>query len=145
MYKHILVATDGSELAGKAVAHGLALTKALGARVTAVTVTEPWTAAAPGEVGIVVPADEYEGYAAAHARRILGQVKEAAEKEGVACDTLHVPDRFPAEGILEAAKKVGADLIVMASHGRRGVIRILLGSQAAQVVSHSTIPVLICR
>lgn len=145
MYKNLLIATDGSELATKAVEQGLGLAKALGAKATVVTVTEPWTAAVSGEMSIAFPVDDYEKGCAASAARVLAAASEIARKAGVACETQHVKDQFPAEGIVEAAKSRGADLIVMASHGRRGVTRLLLGSQANKVVTHSTVPVLICR
>jgi nucleotide-binding universal stress UspA family protein len=76
---------------------------------------------------------------------VLAGVTEAAGRIGVACATLHAEDRFPAEGILDAARTHGCDLIVMASHGRRGLTRLLLGSEAVRVPTHSTVPVLICR
>lgn len=145
MYKHLLIATDGSELAAKAVEQGLALAKKLGAKATAITVTEPWVAMVTGEMVIAFPAEEYEAGCAANAERILSRVAEVADNTGVACETLHVRDQFPAEGILATAKARGCDLIVMASHGRRGVARVLLGSQANKVVTHSSVPVLICR
>ncbi len=145
MYKHILIATDGSELAGKAVTQGLALAKALGARVTAVSVTEPWATMAPPEVLKEPFVQEFERAAAERAKRALDSVAAAAKEAGVACSTLHVRDRFPAEGILEAAAQVGCDLVVMASHGRRGVAKLLLGSQATEVLTHSAVPVLVCR
>jgi nucleotide-binding universal stress UspA family protein len=144
MYKHLLIATDGSELAGKAVATGLQLAKALGAEVTAVTVTEAWATMVPGEGAFVFPVEEYEQAAAQNAKRILADVAAQAQKVGVACDTVHVTE-FPAEGIVLTAKDKGCDLIVMASHGRRGISRVLLGSQAVRVLTHSTVPVLICR
>ncbi len=145
MYKHILIASDGSELAQKAVDQGLALAKALDAKALAVTVTEPLSMVAPGEVAITFPIDEYEKGAAATAAEILSGVAAAAKAAGVACETLHMKDSYPAEGIVAAAEKQGCDLIVMASHGRRGLRRLVLGSQANEVVTHSTIPVLICR
>jgi nucleotide-binding universal stress UspA family protein len=145
MYKHLLIATDGSDLAQKAIGQGLALAKALGAKITAVHVTLPWTAVAVGEVAIALPPENYEKIAAEGAVRILGEVTEAAKKEGVDCDTVHVEGRSPAEGIIHTAKDVGADLIVMSSHGRSGLARLLLGSEAGEVVSRSQMPVLICR
>jgi len=145
MYKHILIATDGSELADKAVAHGLALASALKTRVTAITVTEPLTAIAPGEVFMSIPVEEYENGAADVAAKILQPVRDAARHKDVACETVHVANRFPAEGILETAKTKGCDLIVMASHGRRGLTKILLGSQAAKVLTYTAVPVLVCR
>jgi len=144
MYKHILIATDGSELAGKAVDTGLKLAGLLKAKVTAMNASEPWSAMATGEAALAFPVDDYEKAAAEEAARILGAVSEAAKKQGVACETVHVTD-FPAEGIIETAKSRGCDLIVMSSHGRRGLARVLLGSQATRVLTLSTVPVLICR
>lgn len=145
MYKHILIATDGSDLAAKAVATGLGLARDLKAKVTAVTATEPWTAMVSAEgMAFSFPIDEYEKAAADNAARILSKVREDAAKAGVACETVHVND-FPSGAIMETAKSKGCDLIVMSSHGRRGLARVLLGSQAVQVLTHSSIPVLICR
>ncbi len=145
MYKNLLIATDGSELAEKGVTHGLALAKALGAKVIVVTVSDPWTAFVTGEVGASFPIDEYERACEVNASAVLSAVAKRAEASGVACQKRYVKDQFPAEGILETAKDDGADLIVMASHGRSGVQRLLLGSQANKVVTHSTVPVLVCR
>ena len=145
MYAHILIATDGSELANRAVEQGLTLAKALGSKVTAITVTEPWTAAVSGEWAVAFPVEEYEKAAAANAEKILAQVTGAATRIGVACATRHVKDQFAAEGIVDEAKSAGADLIVMASHGRRGLAKMVLGSQAMRVLTHSTVPLLICR
>jgi len=145
MYKHILIATDGSELAHKAVVQGFALAKALGAKVTVVTVTEPWTAVVPGEMGMAFPVDEYEKGASENAASILAAVKTEAGTAGVTADTVHMADQYPADGIIATAKEKGCDLIVMASHGRRGLSRLLIGSQANQVVIHSEVPVLVVR
>jgi len=145
MFKHILIATDGSDLAGKAVTTGLAMAKDLNAKVTAINASEPWSAMAMGEpVALSFPIDEYEKAAAESAEAILSKVRDAAKAMGVACETVHVND-FPAEAIIATAAGKGCDLIVMASHGRRGLARVILGSQAVHVLTHSTIPVLICR
>lgn len=145
MYKHILIATDGSDVAAKALDQGLSLAKALTSRVTVVTVTEPWAVQVMGESAFAFPFKEYEKTVTANAAEILSKANEAATKVGVNCSTVHVKERHPAEGILEAAKARSCDLIVMASHGHRGLSRLLLGSQAHNVVTHSPIPVLICR
>ena len=148
MYKHILIATDGSELARKAETAGLALAKKLGAKATAVTATEPWDAlsmAALAERSVPNPVADYEESVAASANRILWGVSETAKKMQVSCTTVHVKDRQPAAGIVETAQERGCDLIVMASHGRRGISKMLLGSQAAKVVTLSPVPVLVCR
>ena len=147
MYKHILISTDGSELAQKGVDHGLSLAKALGSKVTLITVTEPFPVPTGGAAWVVTPAD-MDGYAADRKRfaeEILAPQKEAAEKLGLAVEAVHVPDARAAAAILEAVPQTGCDLIVMGSHGRRGVKRLILGSQAAEVVSSSSVPVLIVR
>jgi nucleotide-binding universal stress UspA family protein len=145
VYKHILIATDGSELAGRAIAAGFDLARQLGAQVTVVTVTEPWTAVVTGDPGIVFPVEEYENSANESAARILSGATMLARKADLRCATLHVNDQHPPEAILESAKKNGCDLIVMASHGRRGLGRLLLGSVAVKVLTYTTVPVLICR
>jgi nucleotide-binding universal stress UspA family protein len=143
MYRHILIATDGSELAGKAVAAGLALAKELKSKVTAVTATEPWSAMA-SEPALVFPIEEYRKASVEAGMRVLSGVAAAAAEAGVACETVRVDD-FPAEAIVETAKARGCDLIVMSSHGRRGLSKLLLGSQATRVLTLSTVPVLVCR
>ncbi len=145
MYKTILIATDGSSLSDKAIHHGLAIARALNADVTIVTATEPWDAVIVGEVSVVLPPEKYEETAAINASNILAAAKAIADKESVACQTLHIKDRHPAEGIVEAAEMRGCDLIVMASHGRRGLSRLVLGSQANEVLTKSKVPVLIIR
>ena len=145
MFKHILIATDGSELAAKAVEQGLALAKALNARATAVFVTESWVTTVPGDMAFGFPIDEYEKSCADTAKKILDSVSGLASKAGITFDTKHVRDQFAADGIIAIANGSSCDLIVMASHGRRGLSRLLLGSQANQVVTHSKVPVLIVR
>lgn len=145
MYKHLLIATDGSELAQKAVDHGLALAKALQAQATVITVTAPWDVVVVPEAAIVFPPADYEEGVAAGAAKTLAGVNDTARRLGTSCATLHVKDRYPAEGIVETAREKKCDLIVMASHGRRGFRRLVLGSAANEVVTQSSIPVLICR
>ena len=141
MYEHILIATGGSDQAEKAVVHGLALAKAVNAEVTLLTVSEPRWSAVPDEMAIAFPHDEYEKSTAAKAERILASVAGAAKAEGVICSAKHSKEQFPAEGIAAAAQEGGCDLIVMASHGRRGFANLVPGSQAATVVTSSTVPV----
>jgi nucleotide-binding universal stress UspA family protein len=145
MYRHLLIATDGSDLAQQAVTQGFALARELRAHVTAVTVTDPVPPMVSGDASVVFPLEEYSRMAEANAGRILDNVSAAARTAGIACDVVHVKDQFPAQGILETAKAKGADLIVMASHGRRGLSKLLLGSQTTEVISQSSIPVLVCR
>ena len=148
MYKNILIATDGSELAGRALAHGLALAKELKAQVTVVTVTELWSALEMAhEVGKVKPdpVHHYEDMTSAAAKVILDAAAQAAKAAGVNCELVHVPDQHPAEGIISIAEKKSCDLIVMGSHGRRTIGRLLLGSQANEVLSHTKVPALIVQ
>jgi nucleotide-binding universal stress UspA family protein len=148
MYKRILIATDGSELATKAMHHGIALAKLDKSPVSVMVVTNNWTPFEMAEDysrGITDPVRSYEARATEAAKTVLDKAGEAAKSQGVDCTLIHVADKRPAEGILATAAEVGADLIVMASHGRRGVSRLLLGSQANEVVTHSKVPVLIVR
>jgi nucleotide-binding universal stress UspA family protein len=144
MYQHILIATDGSRLASKAVATGLTLAAVLKARVTAVTAEEPLEALMVAEPSQRSPVGEFERVAVESARRILAEVGERARGQGIECATVQVND-FAAPAILATAKARGCDLIVMSSHGRRGLDRLFLGSQARRVLAHSPIPVLICK
>lgn len=145
MFRHLLIATDGSELANRAVEHGLGLARALGAEVTALTVVEPF----PSTAHVMMPsADDvrrYEIGATADAERLLGLVSDRAREMGVTCSTRHVGSDRPADAILETSRDIGCDAIVMATHGRRGLDRLLVGSQAARVMSRSRVPVLVCR
>ena len=144
MYKHILIATDGSELASKAVTASLELAKRVNARATAVSVTEPWSATMTGEPPFMSSTINFDELAAKRALDILSTVRGAANEAGVACETLHVSG-FPAESIVETAQAKGCDLIVMASHGRRGLSKLLLGSQTTRVLALATMPVLVWR
>lgn len=149
MYKHILIATDGSDVGEKGVEHGLALAKSLGARVTIITVTEPFPVSVSGEEFAYVPSNEmlesYESGQQERANARLAAVKSSADQAGVAVETMHVADAQPAEAILAAAKARNCDLITMGSHGRRGLGRLMLGSKTYEVVSHGHIPVLVVR
>jgi len=148
MYEHILIATDGSELATKALEHGLALAKHNNARVTVVTVTEPWLTremAQEARQGRPDPIGQFEAIAAATATRILQDAAQRANAHGLTCNRVHVKDQHPAEGIVATAEGEGCDLIVMASHGRRGISRLLLGSRAYEVLTHCSVPTLIVR
>jgi nucleotide-binding universal stress UspA family protein len=145
MFKHILIATDGSELAERAAAQGLELARLLNAKVTVATVSEPWTAVVTGDAAFGFPPEDYDRGVTENAAIVLGRIAEKAEAAGLDCPTVHVKDHFPDEGIVSAAKEKGCDLIVMASHGRRGLARLLLGSVASRVLTLSPVPVLICR
>jgi nucleotide-binding universal stress UspA family protein len=148
MYKHILIGTDGSQLGDKALAHGLALAKTVGAQVTVVTATEPWSAfdmAMEAHKHNPNPVLQFEAMAADAAKPILAAAIAKAKAAGVASQVVHVPNRHAAEAIIETAEKTGADLIVMGSHGRRGINRLILGAQAYEVLSRCKVPALIVR
>jgi nucleotide-binding universal stress UspA family protein len=149
MYKHILIPTDGSDAAQKGVDHGLSLAKTVGAKVTIISVTEPFPyhAGAGGSVWAPLPVDisGYEAGQKRFAEALLAQAGEAAAKLGLGASLSHVTNAQPAEAIVEAAKAGGCDLIVMASHGRRGLDRLLLGSQTSKVLAYSATPVLVVR
>jgi nucleotide-binding universal stress UspA family protein len=147
-YRRILIATDGSELATKAATHGIALAKDLNIAISVVTVTEAWSAfelARMPQLGIQNPITRYEDIATAAASNILDRVAQIAKPQGVTCELIHVRDQPPAEAIIATAKDKGCDLIVMASHGHRGIDRLLMGSQANAVLAHSKVPTLIVR
>ena len=146
MYEHILISTDGSEVARKGVDHGLALAKAVSAKVTIVTVSEALWAFVGGDGGLSPSAYlEYTEAQRMRANDILAEAKADADRQGIAAEMLFLEDAMPAEAIIEAAGTHGCNLIVMASHGRRGVQRLLLGSVTAEVVGRSPVPVLVVR
>jgi nucleotide-binding universal stress UspA family protein len=145
MYRRILLATDGSELADRASTHALELAKALGAKLTVVTVTEMFPNGPYSPIPWPADIERYEAAAALSAEKILDRVRETARSLGVACAARHVATQPAAEGILMACRDYGCDLIVMASHGRSGLSRFMLGSQANKVVTLSTVPVLMRR
>ena len=147
IYKKILIATDGSELAGRAVAHGLKLAKELKVPVVVVTVTPMWSAWIAHEARLAEtnPIERYEESSAAWAGRILHEAGEQAKAAGVSFELIYVPEIAPAEGIIATAEKQNCDLIVMASHGRRGLGRLLIGSEANEVLAYSKVPALIVR
>lgn len=148
MYRNILIATDGSDLASKAVDHGIMLAEKLGASVIVVTVWEIWSSdeiASEVSRGTANPMQRIEEIATKFAEKILAAAKTAAQDAGVECETIQVRDRAPAEAIIATANEKGCDLIVMASHGRRGLNRLVLGSKTLEVLSYSKVPVLVLR
>lgn len=148
MYKHILIATDGSDVGQKGLDHGLSLAKALGARVTIVTVSEPFPLFAGSDAGYAPSATMIENYQAEQksaADTILTAANQVADRVGVSVETIRLDSVAPAEAIVEAAKSHNCDLIVMGSHGRRGLGRLVLGSKTSEVVAHGHVPVLVVR
>lgn len=145
MYRNILITTDGSELSTKAIEHGVSLAKAVSAKITGVTVTIPFDAYMTSEVAVAIDTTIFEERTAANAKRHLDTVTEHAERKGVECYTIHAQDDLIYQGIIDTAKKQRCDLIVMASHGRRGFTGLILGSETTKVLTHSKIPVLVVR
>ena len=143
MYTHILISTDGSALAQRGVDHGLSLAKALGSKVTIITVTEPIPALLMGDGAWALDFSAYEADQATFAEGTLSSAKASAEKMRLEATTVHVPNSHPASAIVETAQKLGCNLIVMASHGRRGLKKVLLGSQTSEVLVTATVPVLV--
>jgi nucleotide-binding universal stress UspA family protein len=138
MYTHILIPTDGSELAGKAVRHGIALAKRIGAKVTMLTVLPPEMITDDTQM-IEIRKTRMQK----QAEEILSAV--AMQAAGVACETIQVVHQNPYQAIIDTADSKGCDLIVMASHGRRGIAAIVLGSETVKVLTHCKIPVLVYR
>ncbi len=145
MYTHILLTTDGSELAARSLEQGIGLAKALGARVTILNVIQPLHVVAPPEVMIAFPAGEYEKHAKNNADEVLQRAEKAAGEAGVDCQTLSVSHDDPWQAIVETAAGTGCDLIVMGSHGRAGLSKLVLGSETQKVLTHTKIPVLVTR
>lgn len=147
MYAHLLLPTDGSKLSDKAVAHGIALAKALRARVTVFYASPdyPMPIYAEGVIFEPVSKREYAKQAAEGAQKVLDRAAAKAKAAGVDCATAHVIAAAPWEAILAAAKKGKCDAIVMASHGRRGISALLLGSETMKVLTHGKVPVIVVR
>jgi nucleotide-binding universal stress UspA family protein len=144
MYTRILLPTDGSDITGKAVSTAVKLAATLGAEISALAVKEPFPYSAITEMQ-PMPPQEFFDTQDRIATRNLGLVSTACSAAGVKCNALAIEAVHPWEAILEQAKVQGADLIVMASHGRRGMSALLLGSETQKVLTHGTIPVLVVR
>jgi len=148
MYANILMSTDGSDVARKGVKHGIALAKALNAKATVITVTEPLHVDYGGgfDGGWIPSQEEIDRFDAAckeSAGKVLDEARAMAEQIGISAELLHVPNEHPAPAIIETAKSRSCDLIVMASHGRSGLRKLLLGSQTSKVLADGSVPVLV--
>ena len=148
MYKHILVPTDGSKLSTHAVRAACNLAQTCGARITGIYVIPPYVPPIYAE-GVIYIADlgpkRHKEVMEKAAQKALAVVSAEARRAGVACAGVAPVADQPWEGILKAARGKRCDLIVMASHGRRGIAGLLLGSETTKVLTHSKIPVLVCR
>ena len=146
MYKHILIPTDGSPLSEKAVRAGIDLARAVHAQVTLLTASVPFHAiSSEGSYRAAGMASEYARIAEERATRRFNGAEAYAQSQGVSVRSTHVYSEFPHEAIIDAARREGCDLVCMASHGRRGVVGVLVGSETAKVLTHSKVPVLVCR
>ncbi|MBD9480840.1 universal stress protein [Pseudoxanthomonas sp. PXM02] len=148
MYRHILIATDGSERAAKGVEHGFALARQLQAKATVLTVSEPINTGFDDALGwsaVATSLPDFQNARDEAARKVLDAVTGQAQQAGVTPQLLHVADRYAAEAIVDTAEREACDLIVMASHGRRALGRLLLGSQTSEVLARCGVPVLVIR
>ena len=147
MFKHILVPTDGSKLSVKAAKQAVKLAKALGAKITGFHAAPDLGSTYYGDGYILrAPSAKTQAeFAQKQARKCLSAIEVEAEVEKVPCEVFHVVSDSPYEAIVDAAKKKKCDLIFMASHGRRGLSGLVLGSETQKVLVHSKIPVLVCR
>jgi nucleotide-binding universal stress UspA family protein len=146
MYMRILVATDGSPLSRKAIAAGVAIAKVTGGSVVGFHARPPKPGVYAGEASIVVPSEfsaAFEREAIRAAEKYLAEAESVAKGSGVSYKGIHRASESPADAILQAAREEQCDLIVMASHGRKGISRVLLGSETTKVLTHATQPVLV--
>jgi nucleotide-binding universal stress UspA family protein len=144
MFSRILVPTDGSDITGKAVDASIALAKSLGARLYTISVKEPFPYSAISEMQPTPPQEFFDAQERIAARRVQAVVDLAAAAQ-VPCEAHTHEALHPWEAIIDHAKRMDCDLLVMASHGRRGVSALLLGSETQKVLTHSKIPVLVVR
>ena len=149
MYKHIMLPVDGSELSLKAEKECIAFAKSIGAKVTMIHVLPHFnlhvSAWATPKAMITKIEDEHDEETKKVVQKMLAEVERRVKADGIKCDSLLVVGDSPYEAIIENAGKGGCDLIMMASHGRRGVDAVLLGSETVKVLTHSKIPVLVVR
>ena len=144
MYKHILVPTDGSTLSRKAIREAVRVAKTTKARVTALHVLPKYHP--PYELGMwVQEEDDYEATCHQRSKKIIGYVQKECAAAGIRCAGLDIFSDRPYEEIIKVARKQKCDLVVMASHGRRGLAGVLLGSETQKVLTHGKTPVLVVR
>ena len=145
MYKHILIPTDGSPLSELAIRQGIKLAKSIGAKVTAVTVFAPFHAIAVEPMMVTDTPEQYQEDCDALGEKYLRVVRDAAREADVPCEVVRVVHDHPYQAIIDTARTRECDLIFMASHGRRGMAALVLGSETTKVLTHTRIPVLVCR
>jgi len=147
MFKHVLVPTDGSELSEATVNRAISFAQDAGARITFFYAQPDFPMPIYGEGALIDPTtpEQFAQSAAQEAARILDSAKGKADAVGVVCNTDTQINEIPYEAIIDAAERHGCDLIFMASHGRRGLASLLLGSETQKVLTHTRIPVLVYR
>ncbi len=145
MYKRILLPTDGTEFCERAIRHGVELAKLVGASVVGVTVTQPLHSAVPRSFIPKNLAGIIHSETIKLADEKLSTVEKIGQAAGVSVELVRQSNDHPWEGIVQTAKEKQCDLMVMASHGRRGLSAVVLGSETQKVLTHSTIPVLVVR
>ncbi len=144
MFKRILVPTDGSDITAKAVDTSIKLAKSIGAQLYVISVKEPFPYSAISEMQPTPPQEFFDAQERIAAQRVQ-DVVDLGKAAGVPCEAHTVEALHPWEAIIDHAKRMDCDLLVMASHGRRGVTALLLGSETQKVLTHSTVPVLVVR
>jgi len=145
MYKNVLVCTDGSILAAGAIAPAMALAKAFSGRVTGISVSVPYHVLSSDPLSLTDTEDRYMADSKRLSGQYLAAIGDAAKAAGLPYKGVHVYADHVHEAIIETAAREGCDVIVMASHGRRGARALLLGSETVKVLTHSKIPVLVVR
>lgn len=145
MFKHILVPTDGSEISKRVIRDCIAFAKEIGAEVTGLNVIPEYSVYAYQAEILIDTREQFINECIDYANEYLGDIQEAAKEAGVKCDTFYITSDYPYAAIIQAAQEKKCDLIAMASHGRKGVKGLLLGSETQKVLTHSQIPVLVYR
>ena len=145
MFKHILLPTDGSELSNAAIRNGILFAKSVNARVTGLYAILPSQTLTLRPDMLKDYQAEYYEEARLQAEDFLAVIERAAHEAGVTCETVSVAASHAYEAIIQAAEQRGCDLIVMASHGRKGMQGLLIGSETAKVLTHTKLPVLVSR
>ena len=145
MFKHLLLPTDGSEASQATLLRGIQLAKDCKARITGISVVPQFHMLTFNAMMIDDTKETFIAESRAHANKYLTALKKAADEEGVPCDTEIALSDHPYEAIINTATSKGCDLIVMASHGRRGVQGLLIGSETQKVLTHCKLPVLVYR
>ena len=144
MFKRILVPTDGSEITAKAIDTAIELAKSVGAALYTISVKEPFPYSAISEMQPTPPQEFFDAQERIASKRVQAVV-EQSQAAGLTCQSHTTEALHPWEAIIEHAKRMECDLLVMASHGRRGVSALLLGSETQKVLTHSKVPVLVVR